>query len=332
MSSTLAWQRHGCYKLGSDQYFNVRLDKALLGCEDDWNSLDHFDPTAPLRGMLSHFHYIRSIYPAVMDGFGMVQLGNWTHMEQFPGSNGTQTEMGMWSVSRSSLSGIQNFTGDHVDNVWLLYTNENTTTSYQFNCTDPLWISSPYQSGVTVRNLLPPFEQYQLQPSLDSFFKNNAPPFTGCLPAVSFDAYGFKALVPVSSWVSPLPIMTKFTPGHDHRIMVAAGDPNATNIDVSFEYNIEMDCNSLTNALTFQTSSSGKGGNVTVDPNSIKCGAVQNPDPALIFATQTSVWSWSGTLNNVPDGLIQISLGNIATQGGNATTGVCSYLILETMF
>jgi alpha-1,3-glucan synthase len=44
MASNQAWQRHGCYKLGSEQYFNMPLEKSLLGCVDDWNSLDHFDP------------------------------------------------------------------------------------------------------------------------------------------------------------------------------------------------------------------------------------------------------------------------------------------------
>lgn len=43
MTSNLAWQRHGCYKLGTSQYYQMNLDRALLGCQDDWNSLDHFD-------------------------------------------------------------------------------------------------------------------------------------------------------------------------------------------------------------------------------------------------------------------------------------------------
>lgn len=44
MSSTKAWQRHGCYQLGSEQYFNFPLDRARRGCEEDSSSLDHFDP------------------------------------------------------------------------------------------------------------------------------------------------------------------------------------------------------------------------------------------------------------------------------------------------
>jgi len=78
MFSNTAWQRHGCYHLGSDQYFNMPLEKALIGCNDDWNSLDHFDPTASTRRMMTHFLYLRTVYNALQDGFNLVQRGNWT--------------------------------------------------------------------------------------------------------------------------------------------------------------------------------------------------------------------------------------------------------------
>ncbi len=34
MTGNVAWQRHGCYKLGSEQYFNMPLERAVLGCKD----------------------------------------------------------------------------------------------------------------------------------------------------------------------------------------------------------------------------------------------------------------------------------------------------------
>ena len=37
----------------SEQYYQVGLDRALLGCQDNWNSLDHFDD-AFLQGHLGH--------------------------------------------------------------------------------------------------------------------------------------------------------------------------------------------------------------------------------------------------------------------------------------
>lgn len=326
MSSSTAWQRHGCYKMGSDQYFNMPLEKALLGCQDDWNSLDHFDPTTPTRRMMAQFNYLRSVYPAIQDGLNLVQRGNWTHFVQLPGSNQTQTEIGWWSASRAAIPQIQNFQGNHTDQVWLIYTNENSTIDYQFDCMGPLWISAPYQSGTTVRNLFAPYETYQLQDSKSSFNNNSQAPWTGCLPKLTLEPYSFKALVPQQSWVPPLPVITKFVPGHDHRIQAEAGDANATNVDVSFEFNTEMNCNSVTNGLSFSMSSSGKGGNPTFDANSVKCGPVQNPDPVNLSGGQVSAWSWSVTLNNVPDGILQLTLNNVATQDGTATTGVCFFL------
>jgi alpha-1,3-glucan synthase len=323
MTSTRAWQRHGCYKLGSDQYFNMPLEKALIGCHDDWNSLDHFDPTTPTRRIVSHFNHLRTVYPVLQDGLNLVQLGNWTYFAQLPGPNHTQTELGWWSVSRAGIPNIQNFQGNHTDQIWLIYTNENVTQSYQFNCSGPLWISSPYASGTTVRNLIAPFEIYQLQDSQSSVFNNSQAPWTGCLPQLTLDAYSFKALVPLESWVPPLPMMTKFSPGHDQRILAEAGDPNATDINIAFEFNVEMNCDSVTNGLSFQMSSSGKGSNPTFDPNRVKCGAVLDPDPVKISGAEISAWSWSVTLNNVPDGILELTLTNIATQDGTAMTGVC---------
>ncbi len=78
MASNRAWQRHGCYTLGSDQYFNVPIQKSTMGCYDDWNSLDHFDPLrSPVvcsRSLISCAN-IRT-HPRCFD---LVQRGNWTH-------------------------------------------------------------------------------------------------------------------------------------------------------------------------------------------------------------------------------------------------------------
>lgn len=52
MSSSLAWQNQGCYRLGSSQYDNFPVGAALNGCADDGVSLDHRDPTHPVRNIL----------------------------------------------------------------------------------------------------------------------------------------------------------------------------------------------------------------------------------------------------------------------------------------
>ncbi|KAF8258343.1 hypothetical protein EI94DRAFT_1622890 [Lactarius quietus] len=92
------------------------------------------------------------------------------------------------------------------------------------------------------------------------------------------DPYGYKVFVPTSEWVLPHPALTKFSPGHDARIM---SDPSRANnpVTVTFEFNTIMSCTSVTNALTLNMSSSGHGSNPTFDPSSVMCGPVQNPDP-----------------------------------------------------
>ena len=158
MSSTKAWQRHGCYHLGAEALYGLPLTKATLGCKDDWNSLDHFDPTADLRRLFKQFFDLRAAYGVLNDGFSLFQHGNWTHEDFLPFSNGSVTERGLWSVSRGGLTQLQNFT--YNDTVWFLYTNENSTLSYSGSCTASSGIAGPYQSDTIVQNLFYPFENW----------------------------------------------------------------------------------------------------------------------------------------------------------------------------
>ncbi|TFK55043.1 glycoside hydrolase family 13 and glycosyltransferase family 5 domain-containing protein [Heliocybe sulcata] len=329
MMSNKAWQRHGCYALGSDQFFGFALEKTLMGCKDDWNSLDHFDPTTASRRVYSQFLYYRSVYNALQDGFNLVQRGNWTYFIGLPGSNGTLTEKGLWSVSRSGISGVQNLTGTHTDQVWLLYTNENSTQTYTYDCSSDLWISSPYQGGTTVRNLFAPYESYQLQNSLSSYYNDSKAPYYGCLNSVTMDPFGFKALVPTDEWVAPPPALTKFTPGHDARIQAEAGDANATSIDIRLEFNVAMSCDSVSSAISFNMSSSGTGNAPTFDKNAANCGSVTNAAPSGIPGGDSSQWYWEVTLTNVPDGVLTLTLNNPSTNDGTASTNAIDHLLVR---
>jgi len=322
MMANKAWQRHGCYKMGSDQYFNWPLESAILGCHDDWNSLDHFDPTTDTRRLLKQFLSLRSTYNALQDGWNLVQRGNWTIDSQLPGSNGTVTEMGLYSVSRAGISGVQTLTGNHSDQVWLLYSNMNTTNTWSYDCHSSLWISSPYQSGTTVRNLLAPFEEYTLQDSGSSYYINGTAPWYGCLGNVTMDPYGMKVLVPTTEWVASPPMLTRFLPGHDARVTATPGDPNATTINIVLEFSAVMLCTSVTNSVTFNMWSSGVGGQPTLDTSSVMCSAVTNPVTTSITGTVLSASSWSATLNNVPDGILEIVVNNPSTNDGTMSTGV----------
>lgn len=167
MSSSLAWQLHGCYKVGSVKYHDFPIDSASYGCLDDNVSLDHRDPTHPIRGLIKIMFEMRRNYPVLNDGYYLQQLSNKTYDIYLPGSNGTPTETGMWSVLRDRFSNIQDFTGVGRENqsVWLVYQNENRTVDYRFDCLSNDALISPFDSGTTIKNLFPPFEEYKLEQS-----------------------------------------------------------------------------------------------------------------------------------------------------------------------
>lgn len=316
MAGTNAWKRHGCFKLGSEQYFNMPLEKSLLGCYDDWNALDHFDPTANSRRMFGHFNYLRTYYGALQDGFNLVQRGNWTYWIERPGSNNTGTEMGLWSVSRAGIDNVQTLSGANNNQVWLFYTNENATKTWNFPCDGDDWISSPYQGGTKIKNLFAPYETYTLSDSKSAFFNDSKAPFFGCLPEFTIEGYGFKALVPETDWTTPLPALTKFIPGHDHRIM---NDGSGTaNVDIVFEFNQVMTCDSVTQAITLEMASSGHGSAPTL--GAATCGAVAKADPSRISGDPQSAWQWAASIQNMPDGILRIHLNNPKADGATANS------------
>jgi len=96
-------------------------------------------------------------------------LSNFTHDVYLPGSGGTRTETGLWSVLRSRTEGVQDFSdsgGQGNQSVWLLYQNENTTIDYSFNCTnDQRALMAPFPEGTTVKNLFYPYEEVTLDSS-----------------------------------------------------------------------------------------------------------------------------------------------------------------------
>ncbi|EJD02308.1 modular protein with glycoside hydrolase family 13 and glycosyltransferase family 5 domains [Fomitiporia mediterranea MF3/22] len=328
MPGNKAWQRHGCYKLGSDQFYGFPLQKAITACMDDTEALDHFDPTAESRRLFKQFYYLREQYAALTDGLALVQRGNWTHLETMPGSNQTATELGLWTASRAGIPNAQTLTGsNYTADVWMLYTNENMTQTYTFDCKGSSWISTPYESGTTIKNLVYPFETYQLVESQSPFFNDGKAPFVGCLQSISMDPFSFKIFVPEANWVSVPPMLTKFSPGHDARLLTVDGDNNSTNIDIRLEFNVAMaSCDAVTNALSFNVSSSGTGSTPSV--TNVQCGNLPNPDPPTIIGSGTSSWSWNATLTNVPDGIIMLTLDNPASSSG-ITTGAKDHLLLR---
>ncbi|WVN90024.1 uncharacterized protein L203_105256 [Cryptococcus depauperatus CBS 7841] len=330
MVSSQAWRRHGCYKLGSSQYYNMPYDKVLTGCDDPWNALDHFDPTAqPFRG-IRNMLYLRSRFPALQDGFGLTTLGNWTHFIQLPGSNNTKTELGMWSVTRSPVAyqqgkGTFSENGTITQSVWLIYTNENATTSYNYNCKESNWISTPYQSGTTVRNLFYPYENYTLEDSLSAYFSNNQAPWRGCLGQISMEPFMYKALVPQDQWIPQRPTISKFTPGHDYRFKTNGG---TNNIDIAIEYDADMDCDSLRQAMSLKFVTAD-GGSPSLSQGNCMSIAEADRERLEIPSVAPGRWRWTGQIQNAPDGIYEITIQNVNSQISGVSTGTIDHLILR---
>ncbi|KAA1077051.1 Cell wall alpha-1,3-glucan synthase ags1 [Puccinia graminis f. sp. tritici] len=321
MSSSRAWQVHGCYKLGSKKYPTMPLGKALNGCKDDWNSLDHYDPTSGTRNALAHFAYLRSQYSSLQDGFNLTQLGNWTTFGELPASSHTPTEWGLWSVSRSALKS-QKLSGPNPDlPVWILYSNVNQTTTFSNDCSSRLAIVSPYTAPSTVRNLFYPYETYDLDPSSTSSTGDDAPSFLGCLKSITMDPFSFKVLVPTPNWINPQPRLVGFTPGHDARIISQPDNDNET-IPISFLFSDELLCEGVSTSLSL---------NYTIDPKSkaspridlehANCSKIDSK-PNSSQSALPAVWQWSSSIVGAPDGVYELILNNATGQNGIHTNSI----------
>lgn len=330
MTSTVSWELHGCYKVGSEKYFNFPLDAALYGCDDPNVSLDHRDPSHPVRGVVKRLMELRATYPVLNDGFDMYQLSNQTRWIYLPGSNGTGTELGLWSYVRMGHQGLQNLTslprGNEV--VWLLLGNENRTTHYKFNCSDSQTaLLSAFGSGATVKNLFYPYEEFTLEPSTKSIEGNDTKLFHGCLSELTFPAWGFKAFVPKESWVGPAPIVTKFFPGHDYRLE-SAHDGNTT-VGIQIQFSQEMDCESVFNSIQITSNTVGSR-TATLDRGSMRCRTLDTAQsPPQLVGQAASVWEFAATIDSIPDGVHRITVRNATDKTGSNSTGSVDHFLLR---
>ncbi|KAL8992257.1 MAG: hypothetical protein Q9169_007240 [Polycauliona sp. 2 TL-2023] len=186
MGSNIAWQMHGCYKLGNSRQANWPSGPHLDGCQDDWNGLDHRDPSHPVRNIFTTMFEMRRRYPVLNDGFQIQTLSKSTYDLYLPASDDQATETGLWSVMRSRWAGksqpldsircsgthlvteLQDFTGQGQGNqtVWLIYHNEGINKTYDFVCSDnDTALIAPFATGTRVKNLMFPYQEYTLEAS-----------------------------------------------------------------------------------------------------------------------------------------------------------------------
>ncbi|KAJ9408695.1 putative alpha-1,3-glucan synthase [Paecilomyces variotii] len=328
MSSSLAWQLHGCYKVGSVKYHDFPIGSASYGCLDDNVSLDHRDPTHPVRGLIKTMFEMRQNYPVLNDGYYLQQLSNKTYDLYLPGSNGTPTETGMWSVLRDRFWGVQDFTsiGQGNQSVWLVYQNDNRTIDYRFNCFSEDALISPFDAGTTVKNLLPPFEEYTLERSSKKLRLEGSESWNGCLSMLTLSPWSFKAFVPKKVFVEPSPFITKFTPGHDWRILstINAGE----SIYIGFQFSSEMDCNSITNAISIKSTAYGNY-TAQLDKSTVSCNTIAETQMVSWPGALASVYNYSVQLTNVFHGVHEIIVSNASNRNGNRMTNSVDHFIFR---
>ena len=320
MSATPAWQDHGCYGLGSSQYYNFPVNAALNGCTDDAASLDHRDPSHPVRNIVKSMYQTRQDYPVLNDGYLLQSLSNQIREIFLPGSNSTPTELGMWSVRRGLDPNIQKLDGANGNpSIWLVYQNEDHEIDYSFNCSsNDTALIAPFAEGTTVKNILAPYDELDLGAGPKKLGIDGSEKVNGCLAGLKLDAYAFKAYVPKDSWVAPSPMITKFLPGHDARMLSTAGADGKDVVDVEFRFSEEMDCNQITSNMVITSTTSG---NVTarIDNSTVSCATITSEEP-LYVGSISSTWTWKAKLVDVLDGIHAITVQNATTSDGTAST------------
>lgn len=270
--------------------------------------------------------YLRTKYDALLDGFSLNQLGNWTADGYLPGSNQTATTFGVWSVTRTALES-QTLTGTNANvTVWMLYSNMNDTTAVAYDCTDTDAIISPYEGDVVVQNLLYPYDNITLANSSTSYYLDGHAPYKGCAASITLAPHAFAVYVPQANWVAALPVMTGFSPGHDARLLRPT--VNATQIDLIFEYSQDMSCSSITNGLNITSELSNSTYVPVLDASSVVCGAATDPSPSNLTGVPPTVWYWSGTITNADDGVYLFSVSN-ATSTAGLSTGTTDHLLVR---
>ena len=337
MSSATAWQTHGCYSLDSTQYYQMPLEAARYGCSDDTVSHDHRDPSAPVRNIIRHMLKLREKFPVLNDGFFLQQLSNQTEEIVYPGSSGVVTETGMWSVMRSGFAGVQVLpdTGTGDGPIWIVYSNLNRSRTWEFDCKNngsdlsTTALIAPYKSGTTVKNLLYPFDEQTLEDSPRYLGINGSTGPNGCLASLDMVAYDFRAYVPVDYWVAPEPMITKFSPGHDARLFSKVGADGTEDIDVQLQFSTKMNCESVTNSITFNSTTENANKSPSIDRNSVKCGASEDVTNSLFVGAIQSTWQWSATLTGVANGVHALTVHNASAASGGASTNSIDRFLLR---
>ena len=337
MSSSTAWQDHGCYSVGNAKFATWPPGNYSHGCGDDWNSLDHRDPAHPIRNLMITMFELRSRYPVLNDGFNIETLSKQTHPIYLAGSMGTATEIGLWSVRRSGWPDIQDFTkqGSKTQDVWLLFHNQDAETTYLFDCSkNSTGLLAPFNGGTTLRNLLFPYDEIILTSAPQKLRLDKSTEVNGCLSSMTLPGWGYKAYVPSDQWLRPSPVITRFSPGHDYRILTNGSTGGHIVVPIEFHFSDEMDCQQILDAIKTD-SVTEDGTSAKLDKASFSCHTENDTSVNVskytgpVTGQISSLWRIVGNLVNVSDGVHTVTVANVTNRSRNASTNAINHFLLR---
>ena len=327
MASARAWQLHGCYKVGSSQYYNMPWDSALTACHDDANSLDKRDASHPLRNLIKRMYELRQVYPVLNDGWTVKSLGFRAHDIFLPGSGQLPSPMGIWSVYRGRTPDVpgQDFEGQAMGNqgIWMVYSNMNQSETFEFDCstsntTDALIAAFP--AGTRVKNLFYPYDEHTLEASPKKMGIENSEEFNGCLSTLDMKAWEYKAFVPVDKFVPPSPVVTKVTPRHDARLEASVGADEQQSVPISMLFSREMNCDSISDNMVVRSTVSS-GVIAALNRSSVACQKINDTSTQRFVGQIGATYQWAGEFVNVSHGVHTYTLSNATTADGLNSTG-----------
>ena len=145
----------------------------------------------------------------------------------------------------------------------------------------------------------------------------------GCLSELGLSPWGYKAFVPINSWLRPSPVITKFIPGHDARLLSNAIHGEQEKVPIEFHFSDEMDCTQLLNSLSVESTTTD-GSTASIDSGSVSCQVVNSSVSVdKLYAGQiTTAWTFSANLVNVSNGVHSITMKNVTAKAGNYSTNV----------
>ncbi|KAL8775629.1 MAG: hypothetical protein Q9209_000125 [Squamulea sp. 1 TL-2023] len=319
MASQRAWQLHGCYHLGETVYVDIPFNRSGYGCHDESVSLDHRDPSHPIRNVLKRMYEMRRQFPTLNDGYNLITLSNQTYNIYLPGSEGLPSETGLWSVYRGRTEGVQDLAGTGQGNqpVWFVFQNENKTVDYTFDCKSSnrsKVLISAFPTGTVVKNLFYPYEEHLLEPSTFTYGLENSKEPNGCLSNLSMAPWDYKAFVPIAKWLQPAPTITRVIPGHDSRLESSVGYADPETVPIQIRFSSEMNCDSIAERLTVN-STTEKNQIAQLNKSSVSCMMATADAPRHIGEIPTA-FIFNADIINVYNGVHTYTVNNATTKDG----------------